>query len=119
MSQGWSPPPYPPPPPEPRQPESGLPIWARLLLGAIAGPFVLGGSAIPAGILSSVLVNAGVTGLDGLVGLLGLALPLAVLIGGLAWRPTRWYAVGALIGLAVLFIVLAGVCVAILASLQS
>lgn len=81
------------------------------------GPFVLGAAAVPAGVLASLVAGTGAAGVQGLLGLLGLALPLGVLVGGLAWRPSRWYAVGTLIGLALLLIVLAGACLAILASM--
>lgn len=116
MSQGWSPPPYPAQPPQSPQPQQrppgGLPTWAQILIGAVVGPFVLGASALPASIIGGMVDTGG--SLGALIGLGSLGVPLLVLVGGLVWRHTRWYAVGALIGLALLFIVLAGACIALL-----
>ena len=122
MSGGWSPPPYPQQPYQPQQPaprRGGLPVWAQLLIGAVVGPMVLGAASLPAGILSSLVAGTGAEGVQAVIALLGLGLPLAVLVAGLVWAPTRWYAVGTIIGIALLFIVLAGACIAILAGLSS
>lgn len=112
---GPSGPPYPYPPPPP--PAGGLPVWAQVLIGVFVGPPVLVGSAWVPSVLLSALVGV-VDGTPGLLlPVLGLAVPLGLLVAGIAWRPTRWYAVGAIIGVALLFVVLAGACLALIASL--
>ena len=75
------------------------------------------GLAIPALIVTGLLAGAvGVVddsgGLSGLVGLAGLVGPVVLLF----FRSTRKLALGLLIGYAVLFILVAGACVALLAS---
>jgi branched-subunit amino acid transport protein len=78
-------------------------------------------SSLP-GILLSALISAvgigdevGATmgtvwGFSALVG-------LAAIVAGVVYKHTRWYVVGAVIGSAVLLIVLAGVCIAFIAAL--
>jgi hypothetical protein len=120
MSSGWTPPPYPSQPPQPPQrPPGGLPTWAQILIGAVAGPFVLGAAAVPAGALASFVGDSGASGVGGLISLAGLGVPFVVWLGAVVWRPTRWYAVGALIGFALLVIVLAGVCIALITAMSS
>lgn len=117
--QGWGVPPGPPgPPPGPSQHPSGLSTGAQVAIGAVTGPFVVGAFAYLLLIASTILAEATTETAFGVVAILGGLVALAGLVAGIAWWRTRWFAVGALIGVAVVVIVLAGACVALIASLD-
>lgn len=118
--QGWGVPPGPPPGPPPDSPQhpSGLSTAAQVAIGAVTGPFVVGAFAYLLLLAGTILAEVTTDTAFGVVAILGGLVALAGLVAGIAWWRTRWFAVGAVIGVAVVVIVLAGACVALLASLD-
>ena len=108
-------PPAGPPFPQP----TGLSNKAKFWFGVLLAIPVLIVSGLVSSVPSIVLSNA--TGAVGTAaGIVTLVLDVALLVllvAGIVWRPTRWWALGAVAGMAVLFVVLAGACVVLLVGL--
>ena len=125
MSQQPPPPPYggppqspyggPPGPYPPPEPAPGMSHKAKFWIGVLL--------TIPAIIVSSVITGAGTAAVDAVNGdpaigaavssLLGLLI-LAAYIAMIVIPKTRWFALGILAGTAVLFVLAAGACVALI-----
>jgi len=119
MSHG-QPPAYPPLPP-PQRPRGGLPTGAQIAIGAVVGPVVYGAAYAAITTVGSLVMGPHsydettpreVVGNAIILG--GFVLLFALWVAGVIWSRTRWYAVGLVIGVAVLSIVAAGACVVLL-----
>jgi hypothetical protein len=126
VSQQPPPPPYGGPPGQPpygqppySQPPSGMSNKAKFWLGVVL--------ALPAIVIGPVIVGVAVNlgqvvSSDGpLSGILGGVASLALLVGFIALvvvSRTRWIGLGMLAGIAILFVVAAGACIALLSAYQ-
>ncbi len=119
MSQ-QPPPPYGGPPgPYPQghsdQPRSGMSNKAKFWIGValtIPALFLAGAvSAVPSAVLDGMNADPSV---GGVVGLVLMLVMLGLFVTAIVLERTRWFALGILAGTAILFVLAAGACVALL-----
>ncbi len=117
-------PPYggPPGPYPPQQPgrSSGMSNKAKFWIGVVL--------ALPVLVLAGIISGAASAVVDGISGdsnaaaavafVVGLG-ELAALVAAIVLAPTRWFAIGVIAGVAVLFVLAAGACVVLLIGLSS
>ena len=119
---GGPPGPYPPQqqPGQPNGQPSGMSNKAKFWIGvALALPVVLLGSIISGGPRPSSTASAGTpTPLAAVAFVVGLG-ELAALVAAIVLARTRWFAIGVIAGVAVLFVLAAGACVVLIVGLTS
>ena len=112
-------PPGPYPPQQPGRP-SGMSNKAKFWIGVVL--------ALPVLVLAGIISGAASAVVDGISGdsnaaaavafVVGLG-ELAALVAAIVFAPTRWFAIGVIAGVAVLFVLAAGACVVLIVGLSS